>query len=221
MMAADQPLTVPTTVVEYSGLPPYRESSLLFDRLGLREDQLNFEAFDLAYTGYRKITDREKEILTLIDYSRSSAVERLFVIDMENEQVLFRTHVAHGRNSGEEYAVSFSNVNGSYKSSPGFFLTDETYHGQAGYSLRLEGIEKGINDKARQRAIVMHPSKYADPSVAARRGMLGRSLGCPAIPPKVSRDIIDTIKEGSVLFIYPGQDTYASLSPLLSGNDMT
>lgn len=207
------------TEIVFQGLVPYKDASLLFDRLGLQEEELGFDAFELAYTGYMAIEDRSKDILTLIDYSKSSAVERMFVIDMAAEEVLFKTHVAHGKNSGTEYATSFSNVNNSYKSSPGFFLTENTYYGKAGYSLRLEDLEKGINDKAKTRAIVIHGSRYADPSVAAKKGMLGRSLGCPAIPPKVTKAIIDTIKDGSVLFIYPGNETYASLSPLLASNN--
>ncbi|MCC8035260.1 MAG: murein L,D-transpeptidase catalytic domain family protein, partial [Rikenellaceae bacterium] len=173
----------------------------------------------LADAGYRNIQDRTKDILTLIDYSKSSARERMFVIDMAGEEVLFKTHVAHGRNSGDEYATSFSNVYGSYKSSPGFFLTEGTYTGRNGYSLVIDGLEKGINDRAKQRAIVVHGSKYVAPAIAAKRGKVGRSLGCPALPYPVTKDIIDTIKGGSVLFIYPGDQNYAASSPLLAEYD--
>lgn len=200
------------------GFTPFTEASVLFDRLGLLEEEVEYEAFELALEGYRKIEDRSKEILTLIDYSKSSAVERLFVIDMENEQVLFKSHVAHGRNSGDEFATSFSNVDGSYKSSPGFYITEGTYHGRNGYSLIIDGLEKGINDKAKQRAIVVHGSKYVAPSIAQKLGKVGRSLGCPALPYAVTKEIIDTIKGGSVIFIYPGTEDYASRSPLLGGH---
>ncbi|MCD8073383.1 MAG: murein L,D-transpeptidase catalytic domain family protein [Alistipes sp.] len=201
------------------GFSPLTEASLLFARLGLRDDEVEFEAFALAYAGYRKIEDRNKDILTLIDYSKSSAMERMFVIDMAGEEVLFKSHVAHGRNSGDEYATSFSNVYGSYKRSPGFFITEGTYHGKNGYSLVIDGLEKGINDKAKQRAIVVHGSKYVAPSIAAKRGKVGRSLGCPALPYSVTKDIIDTIKGGSVLFIYPGDVNYIASSPLLAQYD--
>ena len=120
---------------------------------------------------------------------------------MKNHKLLFSSLVAHGKNSGDKYATSFSNRNGSYMSSLGFYLTQETYQGSNGYSLRLNGLEEGINDNARQRAIVVHGASYANPSVI-KSGRLGRSFGCPALPQALARPIIDTIKGGSVMFIY-------------------
>ena len=124
------------------------------------------------------------------------------MIDLKQEKVLFSSYVSHGRASGENYAVSFSNQPGSHKSSLGFFLTGNTYIGKNGYSLLLDGLEQGINDKARERSIVIHGADYADPAVLKKQNRLGRSLGCPALPPAISSQIIDTIKNGSLLYIY-------------------
>ena len=115
-------------------------------------------------------------MLTLIDFSRPSTAKRLFVFDMRERKVLFSSVVSHGKNSGDNYATSFSNEYGSYKSSLGFYLTESTYQGKNGYSLILNGLEKGINDRARERAIVMHGAAYADPSVVSRGGRLEEAL---------------------------------------------
>lgn len=159
------------------------------------EGVVNWKAFRQAVAGYYKIDNRKREVLTLIDFSRPSTAKRLFVFDMRERKVLFSSVVSHGKNSGDNYATSFSNEYGSYKSSLGFYLTESTYQGKNGYSLILNGLEKGINDRARERAIVMHGAAYADPSVVSRGGRLGRSFGCPAVPQKLSRPIIDAIKE--------------------------
>lgn len=161
-----------------------------------------WEAFRQAVTGYRHIEGKKKEVLTLIDFTKPSTEERLYMIDMKSRKLMLTSLVAHGRNSGGNYATSFSNQSGSYKSSLGFYLTSTTYNGKNGYSLILDGLDKGVNDNARARAIVVHGAPYANPSVIARGGRLGRSLGCPALPEKNSRQIIDLIKGGSVLFIY-------------------
>lgn len=130
--------------------------------------------------------------------------------------MLFSSLVAHGKNSGEMYATSFSNENGSLKSSLGFYLTESTYQGSNGYSLILNGLEKGINDHARERAIVMHGADYADPSVISGGRRLGRSFGCPAVPRALSRPIIDAIKGGSVMFIYAETPDYLAQSSFFS-----
>ena len=155
-------------------------------------------------------------ILMLIDFSISCTEKRLYVLDMKNKKLLYTSVVSHGRNSGENYATSFSNKNGSYKSSLGFYLTENTYQGRNGYSLVLNGLEKGINDQAKQRAIVMHGAAYANPNIAASAGRLGRSLGCPALPQALAKPIIDTIKKGSVLFIYANNKDYLANSTFLS-----
>ena len=115
------------------------------------EGIVNYQAFEQAYEGYNKIGGRKKDILTLVDFSKPSTKERLYVLDMKQKKILFVSHVSHGKKSGENYATSFSNVNGSNKSSLGFYLTENTYIGKNGYSLILEGLEKGINDKAKER----------------------------------------------------------------------
>jgi hypothetical protein len=126
----------------------------------------------------------------------------MWVIDMSARRVLFHTHVAHGQGSGDNYATRFSNVGGSHASSLGLYLTGDTYQGGNGYSLLLDGLEPGVNDNARSRSIVVHGADYADPSVIASAGRLGRSWGCPALPRAVTRPVIDAIKDGSVLYIH-------------------
>lgn len=183
------------------------------------EGVVNWKAFRQAVAGYYKIDNRKREVLTLIDFSRPSTAKRLFVFDMRERKVLFSSVVSHGKNSGDNYATSFSNEYGSYKSSLGFYLTESTYQGKNGYSLILNGLEKGINDRARERAIVMHGAAYADPSVVSRGGRLGRSFGCPAVPQKLSRPIIDAIKGGSVMYIYAETPDYLAHSSVLKDTD--
>jgi hypothetical protein len=142
------------------------------------------------------------ERLTLIDYSKPSTEKRLWVFDLETAQVLYAEHVAHGRSTGENMARHFSNANGSHQTSLGLFRTAETYQGGNGYSLRMDGLEPGINDKARPRQIVMHGAPYVNPEMALRQGRLGRSYGCPAVRPAVAKPLIDSIKDGQLLFAY-------------------
>ena len=144
----------------------------------------------------------EDSTLTLIDYSRPSSVRRLWVIDAVTGRILFHEFVAHGRGSGEVRASHFSNVEGSRQSSLGLFRTAETYQGRHGYSLRLDGLEPGVNDHARERAIVMHGADYVKPEVAAQFGRVGRSWGCPAVDSAVNRELIDTIRGGTAVFAY-------------------
>lgn len=173
---------------------------------------LDYETFQRACAGYDRIDNRRKNIITLIDFTKPSTEKRLFVIDMDKGKLLFHTHVAHGRNSGGNYATSFSNRNGSHQSSLGFYLTGNTYQGRNGYSMLLYGLEEGFNDKALERAIVVHPAAYANPSVIASGGRLGRSWGCPALPEEVSGEIIDAIRDGSVMYIHANDHTYLAQS---------
>lgn len=179
------------------------------------QNEITYKAFEEAYTGYKKVKQIKKDIITLIDFTKPSTENRLFVLDMKAKRVLFSTLVAHGKNSGEKYATSFSNKNNSLQSSLGFYLTENTYQGKNGYSLILNGLEKGINDHARERAIVVHGAAYSNPSVI-KSGRLGRSFGCPALPQNISRPVINTIKDGSLLFIYADNETYRQSSPILS-----
>ncbi len=186
-------------------------SKELYKEIGL-EKEIEFNVFDKALKGYEKIGDKKKNLLTIIDFTKPSTEERFYVVDMSQKKVLVKSVVSHGKNSGGNMATSFSNTMGSYKSSLGFYLTEETYFGKNGYSLNLEGLEKGINDKARERRIVVHGADYANPSVAKSQGRLGRSLGCPALPKNITKSTIDTIKDGSVMFINGADSTYESKS---------
>jgi len=173
-----------------------------------------------ALAGYELLLEEQTlnrpEVITIIDYSMPSNEERLWVIDLVNIKVLYRCLVSHGRNSGDLMAENFSNVPGSYASSPGFYSTGETYKGKHGLSLKLDGLEKGINDKARERAIVVHGANYVSPGFIRDNGRLGRSLGCPAVPEELSKEIIESIKGGSCFFIYVPKASYTSNSPIIS-----
>ncbi len=140
--------------------------------------------------------------LTVIDYSRPSTEPRLWVIDRRTRTVLFHEYVAHGRGSGDITASAFSNVPGSHQTSLGLFVTAETYTGQNGYSLRLDGLEPGINDRARERAIVIHGAPYVSESLIGQTGRVGRSFGCPAVRQSVARALIDRVRGGHLVFAY-------------------
>lgn len=177
------------------------------------------EPFSKALEGYYQLKERgviQKDILTIVDFSLSSTQKRLWVIDMVTNTVLLQSVVSHGRNSGEEFATSFSNESNSYKSSLGFYSTGETYNGKHGLSLKLDGLEYGINSNARNRAVVMHGADYAAESIIKQQGRLGRSQGCPAVPYAIHKEIINLIKDKSCLFIYHPSRTYEKQSKLVS-----
>ncbi|HEU0153517.1 MAG TPA: murein L,D-transpeptidase catalytic domain family protein [Arenimonas sp.] len=153
--------------------------------------------------------------LAVIDYSLPSTEPRLWVFDLGRRMLLFAEHVAHGRGSGDNLARSFSNREGSHQSSLGLFRTAETYQGGNGYSLRMDGLEPGVNDAARERMIVMHGAPYVDPLKALHQGRLGRSFGCPALRPQVARQVIDTLKQGQLLFAYYPDPAWLGGSRLL------
>ncbi len=156
-----------------------------------------------AYSKARQQGYIHKQLLTIVDYGRSSADRRLLVVDLIKQRVLFNTWVTHGKNSGGQNATSFSNQNGSLKSSIGVFVTtSDPYVGGNGYSLRVRGLERGINDNAFRRDIVFHGAWYADSQVAKKYGTLGRSWGCFAVGENVVRPLINTIKDGSLVFAY-------------------
>lgn len=192
----------------------------IYDTLHLLQAGLQEEAFELAYEGYYKLLEQgrmlKKDVLTIADFSKPSSEKRLFVIDMEEGKILFQTLVAHGRKSGLIYATEFSNKPESNKSSLGFYLTMQTYYGGKGYALKLQGLEKGINDNAFERAIVLHGSDYVTSQFANSNGYLGRSLGCPAVPTKQTKAIINSIKNGSLLFIYHPTEEYKTKSTILN-----
>lgn len=163
------------------------------------------ESFAVALKGYYSLKEKgliKKDILTLVDFSLSSNTKRLWVIDLTTGNVLFHSLVAHGRNTGEEFANNFSNSAESFKSSLGFYSTGEIYNGKHGMSLRLDGLEKGVNDNARARGVVMHAADYVSNSFIKNNHRLGRSQGCPAVPAELSKEIISVIKDKSCFFIY-------------------
>jgi hypothetical protein len=172
-------------------------------------DVISFEVFNKAMAGYTQLENiRKKNILTIIDFSLASTEKRFFVIDLEKKELLYKCLVAHGRNSGENSANTFSNDPGSLKSALGFYLTGETYSGVNGYSLKLDGLEKNINDNARSREIVIHGADYVSEKYIKQYGRIGRSWGCPALPPEVLNEVVDKISNGSCLFIYADDKFY-------------
>ena len=176
------------------------------ERLAGLAPGLDREVLRLALAARDGVRERglapRSELLTVIDYSKPSSEKRLWVLDLEREELLFHELVAHGKNTGDNLARAFSNRNESKQTSLGVFVTGDTYHGGNGYSLRLEGLEPGVNDLARPRAIVMHGAPYVSEQFAAQHGRIGRSWGCPAVSQQVAREMIDTLKGGSVIFSY-------------------
>jgi hypothetical protein len=191
----------------------------LYEELGLGARGLSKAAYVHAINGWNALLKegkiRKDNILSILDFSLPSGQKRMFVIDLELGRLLFNTYVSHGRNSGKELATRFSNRINSNQSSLGFFITGDTYSGKHGTSLRLQGEESGINDNALNRGIVVHGANYVSEKVAERQGFIGRSQGCPAIPPQLTRPIIDYIKEGSCLFIYSPDANYLRRSSIL------
>jgi hypothetical protein len=179
----------------------------------------NIQSFTQALKGFYLLKEKgliHKDILTLIDFSLSSNIKRLWVIDLVSNTILYHSLVAHGRNTGDEYAKSFSNADRSFKSSLGFYATGEIYNGKHGISLKLDGLEKGVNDNARARGVVIHPANYVSDSFIKNNKRLGRSQGCPAVPEELSKGIINTIKNKSCLFIYFPSNNLKVVSPLNS-----
>lgn len=171
----------------------------------------------IAYLNARKKGYVDKPFLTVIDYSKPSSERRLWVFDLRNGKTLFNTWVSHGKNSGGVNATSFSNNHGSLKSSLGVFLTASPYFGNNGYSLRLRGLESGVNDQAYSRAVVIHGARYVNADIVRRYGQVGRSWGCPAVSSSLSRPLINTIKEHTILVAYYPDRRWLSNSKFLAG----
>jgi hypothetical protein len=193
----------------------------LFSFMNLSEKGLSSEVFQLALKGLRKLESigklRNAEILTIVDLSQSSKNKRFYVIDLLHKILLYNTYVAHGRNTGDEFAQHFSNQPGSCESSLGFYVTKEEISGShTGLSLVLDGMEKGINDNALKREIIIHGAAYATESFIRKTGRLGRSFGCPSLPPDLIKPVVETIKDGTCLFIYHGDNQYIRHSSLLN-----
>lgn len=179
---------------------------LLYKTLKVNQFQLPKEdCFAEALKGFYALKEKglvKKDILTLVDFSLSSNSKRLWVIDLSSNVILLQTLVAHGKNTGDEFANNFSNTPDSFKSSLGFYATGEVYNGKHGVSLKLDGLEKGLNDCARKRAVVVHGANYVSESFIKNHKRLGRSQGCPAVPVELASEIISMIKEQSCLYIY-------------------
>jgi len=191
----------------------------MYNTLQLESLGLDKSIFFYACKGYEYLLSEHKlqksSLLTICDYSQSSTNKRLYVIDIENGQLLYNTYVSHGKNSGSEFATCFSNKANSHKSSLGFMITGDTYSGRAGYSMYFEGVEKGINNNVRARSIVMHGSNYVNEERADEGNAMGRSFGCPAVPYEEHKEIIDAIKGGSCFFAYANDKFYNTTSKIL------
>ena len=176
-------------------------SQLLKQAPGLKAEVLRMALRATGCAAEQGLVKR-KDLLTVIDYSLPSSQPRLFVFDLAEKKILFRELVAHGKNSGGNIANFFSNSPGSLATSLGLFVTADTYIGSNGYSLRLKGLEEGVNDMAWDRAIVMHGASYVSRAAVSAMGRLGRSWGCPAVRKEVARKMIDTLRGGSPIFAY-------------------
>lgn len=181
------------------------------------------EAIKLSLNSYNYLLQQNKiekqNIITIVDFSKPSNVERLFVIDIKNKKLIHKSLCAHGKNTGENYATSFSNDMQSFQSSLGVFIANETYIGTKGFSLKLDGQEEGINSNARERGIVIHGANYVSYDFIQKNGRLGRSQGCPALPIETNAKIIETIKGGSCFFIFHPNSKYTEQSAINKSYD--
>ena len=187
---------------------------------------LNPEVFNKAFLGFTNLKKAGKlpensNLISIVDFSLSSTQKRLWVIDLEKKVVIFNSLVAHGKNTGEEFAQKFSNTESSYQSSLGFYITESTYNGSNGYSLKLLGMDPGYNDAALQRAIVMHGADFVSEDFIKFQKRIGRSWGCPAVPRALAEPIIDTIKGQNCLFIYYPDQQYLSESAWLKSEELS
>jgi hypothetical protein len=189
-------------------------ASDLYKQIDFGNNKVSFDAFNKAYQGYMNLKKAGKlndsDVISIADFSLISTAKRLWVIDLTQKKVLFNTQVAHGQGSGGDYPTVFSNTDQSHQSSIGFYVTKSTYCGKHGCSLKIAGMDKGFNDNAEARNVVIHPANYCSPSYVAQNKKLGRSWGCPAVSPEVAQPIINTIKDGTMLFVYAPQAKYSS-----------
>ncbi len=200
-------------------LPSLVLADSLAQELALKAVGAKANVIHLAVAAMQCATSDAKsapKTLAVIDYSLPSSQQRLWVFDLAQRKLILQEYVAHGRNSGENYANSFSNVNGSYQSSLGLFRTLSPYRGKHGLSLRMEGIEAGVNDNALDRAIVIHGADYVNPALIAKQGRIGRSLGCPAVRRAVAPKLIDNLKDGQYVFAYYPDPQWLTTSAYLS-----
>lgn len=180
-------------------------TSTKLQHLSNKAPKLNRKVLKYALTAYNNANKRgavKKPVLTVIDYSLPSNKQRMWVFDMRNEKLLYNTYVAHGRNSGGNYATHFSNKSSSKQSSLGTYITKGTYIGHKGYSLNIQGLDHGFNDNAYNRRVVIHGAWYMEPGFIKNAGRAGLSWGCPAVSNTLAKPLINTIKNGSVIFAY-------------------
>lgn len=187
----------------------------VYDSLNIK-NKIDYSIFQKAYLGYIQILNKNPGVLIIIDYSKPSNEERFYVLDLNKKKLVYSTRVAHSKNSGLEIPLQFSDDPNSYQSSLGFFVTLGEYNGAYGYSLRLKGLEENINANAEDRAIVIHGGDIVEDEYIKKFGFAGRSLGCPVLPHSLTREIIDFIKHGRVLFIYGNDEEYVDNSAYLS-----
>ncbi len=187
----------------------------VYEQAGLAESGLDQDVFKKALIGYynlkkTQLLSAQKAVITIIDFSKKSSQKRLWIVDLANNKLLFNTLVAHGQGSGLDMATSFSNQPNSHQSSLGFYVTSDTYQGKHGLSMRLEGMDKGFNTNAMDRAVVVHGADYVSESFVKTHGRLGRSHGCPALPTDLTKTIINVIKGQTCLFINGPEEKYNS-----------
>ncbi len=187
----------------------------VYDSLNIK-GKIDYSIFQKAYLGYVQIPNKNPGVLVIIDYSKPSNEERFYVLDLNKKKLVYSTRVAHSKNSGLEIPLEFSDDPNSYQSSLGFFLTLGEYNGAYGYSLRLKGLEENINANAESRAIVIHGGNIVDDEYIKKYGFAGRSLGCPVLPAALTKEIVNYIKHGRVLFIYGNDEEYIEESLYLS-----
>jgi L,D-transpeptidase-like protein len=192
----------------------------IYNEMNLGDSGLSEKAFEYAWVGYYKLQKKgllhNTNVLSICDFSQSSSNQRMYVIDVRNRRLLYRTYVAHGINSGETFANSFSNTDESCKSSLGFYVTSTTYYGSNGLSLRINGLDRGFNDHAARRSIVIHGAPYVSQRILNKYGVMGTTFGCPAIPTEMTDQIIPTVKNGSCFFIYFPSKKYLAQSTVLN-----
>jgi hypothetical protein len=196
------------------------EAAELYTEMQLGDSGMNEKALEYALRGYHQLLKRhllkKTTVMSVCDLSQSSASKRMYVIDLQNRRLLYRTYVSHGMGSGREYASSFSNVPDSYKTSLGFYIPRNAYVGSNGLSLRIDGVERGFNDLARDRDIVIHGANFVSERILHKYGVMGTSFGCPAVPEEMAPEIIPVLKNGTCFFIYYPSKRYLTASRVLN-----
>ena len=207
-----------TTITTETDIKPQKvilDVKSVYDSLNIK-GKIDYSIFQKAYLGYVQIPNKNPGVLVIIDYTKPSNEERFYVLDLNKKKLVYSTRVAHSKNSGLEIPLEFSDDPNSYQSSLGFFLTLGEYNGAYGYSLRLKGLEENINANAESRAIVIHGGNIVDDEYIKKFGFAGRSLGCPVLPSALTKEIVNYIKHGRVLFIYGNDEEYIEESYYLS-----